>query len=250
MLKRIFNVIKLYFSLAITGILFVILDIGTILISIIVKDSPKRRLITRKWLRLVAATDCWCLQKTGILNLDVSALTHDLRTYEQTIFIANHPSRLDTVILTANIPNLVCVTKPTIWDSPFLGRTLQQGGYICFNKILQIIGSARQRVEEGCPLFVFPEGTRSGPLSVPEKVFSGFSALSMGTKASIQVLFIKTDSPYLSQGWSYLKCPQTLPMNYTIELGPRFKPPKNEDEGRKLIERFSHLCQEDLQAHA
>jgi hypothetical protein len=52
----------------------------------------------------------------------------------------------------------------------------------------------------------------------------------------VQVVLIETPSPYLSQGWPFLKRPP-LPMRYSIKLGPHFTAPKRDEaSGRALIE--------------
>ena len=39
----------------------------------------------------------------------------------------------------------------------------------------------------------------------------------------IQTVFIETDTPYLSKGWSILKKPRHLPMTFRVRLGERFE---------------------------
>lgn len=79
------------------------------------------------------------------------------------VVIANHPSLLDVVILFSLVPNADCIVKGALIENKFLSlivRNLYIPNSIPFDEQLE---RARQSMDEGNNLIIFPEGTRSRP---------------------------------------------------------------------------------------
>lgn len=79
------------------------------------------------------------------------------------VVIANHPSLLDVVILFSLIPNADCIVKGSLIENKFISlivRNLYIPNTIPFDEQME---RARQSMEEGNNLIIFPEGTRSRP---------------------------------------------------------------------------------------
>lgn len=79
------------------------------------------------------------------------------------VVIANHPSLLDVVILFSLVPNADCIVKGALIENKFLSlivRNLYIPNSIPFDEQLE---RARQSMDEGNNLIIFPEGTRSKP---------------------------------------------------------------------------------------
>ncbi|GBR22965.1 phospholipid/glycerol acyltransferase [Acetobacter orleanensis NRIC 0473] len=180
-----------------------------------------------------------------ILKCDLTELV-PLRNETGLVLVANHPSRLDSLILAAALPRLICVTKASIWDRPTLGSTLRTAGYVRHDSLLKLISPATESLKEGCQLLLFPEGTRSRVGAEQGAFQPGFAAIAQRTRSAVQPLLIETDSPYLSQGWPFLRRPP-LPMCYQIRLAPRFPAPaRDEASGRALVEATETLLKQGL----
>lgn len=79
------------------------------------------------------------------------------------VVVANHPSILDVVILFSLVPNADCIVKGDLINNKFISlivRNLYIPNNIPFDNQLE---QAKQSMEEGNNLIIFPEGTRSKP---------------------------------------------------------------------------------------
>ena len=79
------------------------------------------------------------------------------------VVIANHPSILDVVILFSLVPHADCIVKGDLIKNKFISlivRNLYIPNNIPFDSQME---QAKQSMEEGNNLIIFPEGTRSKP---------------------------------------------------------------------------------------
>ncbi|MFT9019532.1 lysophospholipid acyltransferase family protein [Acetobacter malorum] len=237
--------VRFYASLLGIAVIFLALDAGAFVLRSLVPEGPRRRRLGRFWLYHVARFSVRFLHAMGILECDLRDLAA-IRKETGLVLVANHPSRLDSLILAAALPRLVCVTKASIWERPTLGSTLRTAGYIRHDSLLKLIGPATDSLKEGCQLLLFPEGTRSRAGAEPGAFQPGFAAIAQRTRSAVQPILIETNSPYLSQGWPFLRRPP-LPMRYKIHLAPRFPAPaRDEASGRALVETTETLLKQGL----
>ncbi len=99
------------------------------------------------------------LEVTGLENLDKS------KTY---VFVSNHSSQFDIVVLQKTIPNrMAMIFKKELAKIPFFGWQLAMGPYVMidrenYEKALKSIDEAKQKMEkQNISIVVFAEGTRS-----------------------------------------------------------------------------------------
>lgn len=232
--------VRFYAALLGIAVIFLTLDAGSCVLRGCLPEGPHRRRLARRWLYDMARFAVRFLDVMGILKCDLTELT-PIRDETDLVLIANHPSRLDCLILAAALPRLVCVTKASIWERPTLGSTLRTAGYIRHDSLLTLIAPATDSLKEGCQLLLFPEGTRSRAGAEPGPFQPGFAAIAQRTRSAVQPVLIETTSPYLSQGWPFLRRPP-LPMRYRLRLAPRFPAPaRDEASGRALVEAAEAL---------
>jgi 1-acyl-sn-glycerol-3-phosphate acyltransferase len=97
-------------------------------------------------------------------RLTVTGLAH-LRKLGPAIFVANHASYLDVLVMLAVLPqNLRFAAKARLATYPVLGTVIPRAGYIAIEKTKlteQMAGAdqVRAALEAGESMFVFPEGT-------------------------------------------------------------------------------------------
>lgn len=232
--------LRFYGSLLVVAFIFLLLDTGSLVLRCCLANTPRRRQLGRAWLGLMARLTVNYLSKAGILECNLTALA-PLRQEKGLILVANHPSRLDSLILASALPNMTCVTKASIWDRPTLGSTLRTAGYPRHDTLLRLLAPATLCLNEGGQLLLFPEGTRSRAGEAPGEFQAGFAAIAQRTRCAVQPLLIETTSPYLSQGWPFLKQPP-LPMRYTVRAATRFAAPaRDEASGRTLVESIQTI---------
>ena len=83
------------------------------------------------------------------------------------IFMANHQSDFDILIVMAHIPGQFCwIAKKELFKIPIFGRAMRSAGYIEIDrqnheKAMKSLDEAAQKIREGKSVVTFPEGTRS-----------------------------------------------------------------------------------------
>ncbi len=175
-----------------------------------------RRAISRGYSMFWAAA-----QASGLLRLDTSALDA-LRDERGLVIVANHPSMLDALMLVARLPRSACVMKASLRRNPFLGPGARLARYIRNDSVRGMIRLAAADLQQGGQLLLFPEGTRTTqrPLN---PLYASFALIAEQAQVPVQVVFIDTDSPYLSKGWPLWRLPP-LPIRFSVRLGQRFQP--------------------------
>ena len=87
---------------------------------------------------------------------------------EATLIVCNHQSAADIIYLEGFHPKNICwVAKKQLGELPFYGYALTLPEMILIDRedkkgIIQLLKSAKEKLEEGRPIAIFPEGTR-GP---------------------------------------------------------------------------------------
>lgn len=164
----------------------------------------------------------WAIaNRSGLLKMDASVLD-PLRDTPGLIFVANHPSMLDALMLVARLPRSACVMKASLVHNPFLGPGARLARYIGNDSALNMVRMAVADLKAGGQLVLFPEGTRTTRLPI-NNFRPGFTLIAKLARAPIQTVFIDTDSPYLGKGWPLWRLPP-LPVQFTVRLGRRFEP--------------------------
>jgi 1-acyl-sn-glycerol-3-phosphate acyltransferase len=127
------------------------------------------------------------------------------------IVVANHPTLIDVVLLSAFIPRAQCIVKRELWNSLFLGRLMRGSGYIPNDlEPDALVAACRAALADGRSLIIFPEGTRSRP-GVPVHFQRGFAHLATLLEADIQLALISCAPPTLGKGEKWWAIPPRRP---------------------------------------
>lgn len=119
-----------------------------------------------RWQHGCARTWSWLILKTSRIRLTVEGL-ENVDPNQTVIFCSNHPSAMDIPILFASLPvQFRFLAKRGLFNVPFLGWHLRRSGHIPVDRgrpreALKGFDQAAQRIKEGRPVVVFPEGSRS-----------------------------------------------------------------------------------------
>ena len=168
----------------------------------------------------------WVMRLLGVVRVDLSPLDA-LRGERSLVVASNHPTMMDAVLLVSRLPRVVCVTKASLWDSPFLGGGVRLAGYVRNDAPLPMIRRAAEAVREGRQLMVFPEGSRTARPPV-DRFSRGFAVAARAAGAPVQTVLIEADSPYLRKGWPLFRRPE-LPLVFRVRLGERFAAGRDPD---------------------
>jgi 1-acyl-sn-glycerol-3-phosphate acyltransferase len=119
-----------------------------------------------QWQHACARAWSWLILKTSAVQVRVEGLEH-VPPGETVIFCANHPSAMDIPILFATLPvQFRFLAKRELFMLPFLGWHLRRSGHIAVDRArphqaMKSFDLAAAKVREGCPVVLFPEGSRS-----------------------------------------------------------------------------------------
>jgi 1-acyl-sn-glycerol-3-phosphate acyltransferase len=178
----------------------------------------------------------WALASiTGMMRIDASCLDA-LCDERGLIFIANHPTMLDALLLVAHLPRSACIMKADLMRNIFLGAGARLARYIRNDSARTMVKQAVEDLKNGGQLVIFPEGTRT--VAPPLNTFRpGVTLIAKLAQAPIQTVFIDTDTPYLAKGWPLWRVPP-LPIVFTLRLGERFAPQPDSAELLRQLEQY------------
>lgn len=208
-----------YLTLATMGVV----QLAWSLIAFFIRHAVPEETGIRIGRRFVSRLYRYSFRLTGLLGLlRVDATALDAIDPDEAMIIApNHPSVVDALILISRLENLNCIMKASVLDNILLGSGARLAGYIRNDGAKRMLRLSSLALKQGGQLIIFPEGTRT--LAAPVNPFKcGFAAMARIAGVPIQTVFIETDTPYLSKGWSILKRPR-MPMTFRVRLGERFE---------------------------
>lgn len=129
------------------------------------------------------------------------------------VLIANHPTLVDVAALTSVFGRFTCIAKTSFFRAPFLGRILRWCAYLDggigdpFSGII-VVKQGVERLAEGMPVLIFPEGTRS-----PEHELYPFKrgAFEIACRAKVPVfpVLIRCEPLALSKSKRWYQIPAT-----------------------------------------
>jgi 1-acyl-sn-glycerol-3-phosphate acyltransferase len=157
----------------------------------------------------------------GLFEVDLKALDQ-LRAAGPLIIAANHPSLLDAVMIISRLPEVVCITKASLWDNWFLGGGIRLAAYIRNDSPRELTRLAVAELRAGRQLLIFPEGTRTeggGPVG-PFK--GGFVIMARTAGVPVQTVLLDGGARYLTKGWPLFSRPD-VPLVFRARLGRRFE---------------------------
>lgn len=144
--------------------------------------------------------------KTGGIRVRVEGL-ENIKPGGTVIFCSNHPSAMDIPILLASLPvQFRFLAKRELFQLPFLGWHLRRSGHIAVDRArpheaMKSFEEAAVKIQAGCPVVLFPEGTRSrSGQMLPFKAGSFYLAIRSGVPVV----------PITLNGTRYVHEPDTL----------------------------------------
>ncbi len=138
------------------------------------------------------------------------------------VLVANHPTLLDVTAILARIPHACCVVKSSLIASPLVGRLLRACGHVAAGDGslmggVGVLDAVCARLQEGFPVLVFPEGTRS-PLGGMHRFRRGAFEIAKRAGAPVVPLFLRCDPPALGKGTPVWQHPRRCP-TLTVHVG-------------------------------
>ncbi len=163
-------------------------------------DLPTQRLI-RRWFRL------WIRVATflGIIRVRFSG-ADDLLGDEPRIYVANHPTLIDAVLVLSRLPQGDVVVSENHARSWALRDAIAAAHYTRAGAGASVVDICEKRLRKGRSLLLFPEGTRS-PASGLGPFRRAAAHLAFRTGCEIVPIAISVDPPMLRKGQKWYKVP-------------------------------------------
>ncbi len=184
-----------------------------------------------------------CLRLAG-LKFTVSGTEH-LPHHEPAIYVCNHQSNFDILLLYAGLPiQFRWMAKKELFRIPLFGAAMKCAGYIPIDRsnrreAMRSLTAAAQRIKDGASVVIFPEGTRTtdGKLQPFKK-----GALLIATKAGVPVVPMAISGSYQAQPKGQFRIsPAHLKLTILPAIPPSRLGASQVDElTRQLFDRIDH----------
>ena len=138
--------------------------LGAIIAMVLLPFHPR---IMRRFIQLWARLIIWLLHIICNIRVEVTGLEHI--TPGAAIIASKHQSAFDTFVWPALIEQPSYVLKRELLNLPFWGRVARHSGAVAVDRdgggaaLRAMVRDAKRVLDEGRPLVIFPEGTRSAP---------------------------------------------------------------------------------------
>jgi 1-acyl-sn-glycerol-3-phosphate acyltransferase len=186
-----------------TGLAFVSFGVGAIVVAAIVwlmaRGTPAQReiraqRIVHRAFRLFA----WWMACLGLLRTSWNDAQR-LRGAGPRLFVANHPTLIDVVLLLAQVPQADCVVKTAARRNPLMRATVARAGYLANDEGDALVDACAARIAAGRSVLLFPEGTRS-PRGGLRRFRRGAAHIALRSGCPIVPIVIACRPPTLLKG--------------------------------------------------
>ncbi len=246
-----------------TGLAFALFGTGALLLSVCVfpllwvlpGTAAARTRRIRAVLKLAFTAFIGFLRLFGVMRLHIDH-PERLHAAGEVIVIANHPTYLDVVVLLSLISDAACVVKASHWRHPCYAGVMRAARYVSNATHEGLIADGARALETGCPLLIFPEGTRSTP-GQPMKFLRGAAYIALSSGKPILPVLIFCDPPALGKQHRWYDIPDrpfhirvvTLPAVSAaglLDAGPAATPVL---AARRLTEGLESFFMQELDVH-
>ena len=177
---------------------------------------------------------------------EISGLEH-LTARPVSIFVANHPGRVDAPMLLSFLRNTSAVIKGKYARVPLYATLIRHFDFVCVDttslrSLQEALDRAKQLLTHGRSLLVFPEGSRSP--GARARTFGSF-AFQLATDTAIPVtpILLHSDVPFTTRHLASYFPVHTV--NYTLHiLAPVSAQP--EESAGEFADRVRELMQREL----
>lgn len=211
-----------------TGVCFVIfaicaLAVGLVIAPLVRLGSATRHSAQQRVRRVVRLT---CRSFIGLMRglglIDYRILHVQRLSQPGRLLLANHPSLIDALFLLAFTPDAGCIVKGRLASHPVTRSVIRAAGFIANREPRGVIAAAREALDNGQPLIVFPEGTRTTP-GEPIRLRRGGAVIALASGAWITPVRIRCQPSTLIKGEPWYRVPPRRPC-FIFEIGEGIRP--------------------------
>lgn len=223
---------------AATGFAFVLFGLGGLSLGLflgadllLVRARPATKIrVVRRVISLLCAWYIRTLRCLGLLTYHCEGFAG--LDWRGKLIVANHPTLLDAVFLMALVPNATFVAKASMTRHAMVGAAARLAGYIANDQEgVQLLDRAKEALQQGQALVIFPEGTRTGDAA--PKFKRGAANIAIATGCTIIPIHISCDPPTLRKNQKWYDVPPRKP-HFVISVLPEIRLHQVIDTGRPI----------------
>jgi 1-acyl-sn-glycerol-3-phosphate acyltransferase len=186
-----------------TGLAFLSFGVGAIVVAVLVwlvargahagREVRAQRIVHGAF-RLFA----WWMTRLGLIR---TAWIDPQRLDGQgpRLFVANHPTLIDVVLLLSRVPQADCIVKTAARRNPFMRGIVARAGYLANDEGDALVDACAARIAAGRSVVLFPEGTRS-PRGGLRRFQRGAAHIALKSGCPIVPIVITCRPPTLLKG--------------------------------------------------
>lgn len=176
-----------------TVLLFIAFAVGGAAVSFLLlpflrSREAAHRLVRALWRALIRVS-----VSAGLIAVDDSRL----RKVHGRIIVANHPSLIDVVLLTALLPDVYSIAKSELTRNVFIGRIVRK---VMIPNDESVMERASEVLSHGGNVLIFPEGTRTPIDGMRGKLKRGAAQLAIRISAPVSPVRIEISRRILAKG--------------------------------------------------
>jgi 1-acyl-sn-glycerol-3-phosphate acyltransferase len=144
------------------------------------------------------------------------------------LVVANHPSLIDTPILSSRMPQADFIVSPEWGRNPFFRRAVDRAHYLHADGDGAVVDEAVSRLREGRCVVVYPEGSRTPPEGL-RPFQRGAAHIALEAGCDLLPVLIRVAPRTLMKGQHWTDTPQAVPV-WRVEVGEPIRPREHVDE--------------------
>lgn len=216
---KIFRSILVLFSFAIFGLGALFLNY---LVFPLVKNVIKGENLLYFYSDTIHQTWKWFVKTLialKIIKIDVKNI-EKIKSIQQKIIVATHPSFIDILILIAIIPRTTCIVKYSLSKNPILFNLVNSIFIMEDESLDKLKNHSKKMIEKGFNVVIFPMGIRHRRNEFP-KIKKGAATIAINAECNIVTLKYYTDYDFLFINQPIYKAgekPVTYELSYVGEI--------------------------------
>ncbi len=222
-----------YYGLGALFLAFAVLPAQRALASLRASAEPTD-LAAQRTIHHFSRSFLWLAQALRLVRVRVRGAE---RLRRPALVVANHPSLLDTPVLTGVMPQADFIVAPSWSASPFFRRTSAAAGYLDAEPGPAAVREAAARVRAGRSVVVYPEGSRT-PLEGLGEFRRGAAHIALRAGCDLVPVVIRVSPRTLMKGQPWTDVGEGA-AQWDVEVGEPIRPTDHLDgtESRPVAAR-------------
>jgi len=181
------------------------------------------------------------MQVVGVLRMEIQGKER-LQENDCNLFIANHPTLIDAIIIIAQLKEVDCAVKHSHWNNPFVSGAVKATGYISNSSPEQLLNECVDNIKNNRSLVIFPEGTRTTP-GESIKFKRGAAHIALRCNQDLRPITINCNTSSLTKDKKWYQIPLNGPMQINVTIHNLISTTTFKNQAKNEPQAARHLTQ-------